>query len=508
MPADAVACSHGAFEVHRVARREPTERRLVERFDRHIDLEAARTRFDDGQAGTADGHRFSERETFERRVERKTHPGPSLALGPKKPRALDETGKHSGRTYHAVPEADAVPGCASAARNPRVFAFLAEARPLLLWTGMVRQVRAVDRFRSALSFVGGIAATVPSLVARAAPDEETQRVSTLQPADRARELLPLLALCLYAVVIVKAGWLADDAFASFRAASNLVNGYGLVSNPPERVQAFTNPLWTLLFALAYWPTKNAYAVGIVMGLVASLATVAVIAFSRRVEVLARALAVLTLALSQAFVDFSTSGLENPLSHLLLVRDLRLGAARALELRHRAPLGVSRVQPARSPTARRATARVAARAERASRIFERARVDGARVRPARPLGALRDRLLRLSAAEHRVLETQRHHRPLGVRESGAVVLRRIGVARSAHAARAPRGRGGAVRDAQVATLAVFARNRAVPRVRAARRRRFHGRALFHGSARARRRAALSRRRSRAAAAIRSRASGRS
>jgi arabinofuranosyltransferase len=183
---------------------------------------------------------------------------------------------------------------------------------------MVRQLRAVDRFRSALSFVGGMTATLPPFVAEAAPDDEPRRVSTLQPADRARELVPLLTLCLYAVVIVKAGWLADDAFASFRAASNLVNGYGLVSNPPERVQAFTNPLWTLLFALAYWPTKNAYAVGIVMGLVSSLATVAVIAFSRRVDVLPRALAVLTLGLSQAFVDFSTSGLENPLSHLLLV----------------------------------------------------------------------------------------------------------------------------------------------------------------------------------------------
>jgi arabinofuranosyltransferase len=160
----------------------------------------------------------------------------------------------------------------------------------------------------------------PSVVNRlvAAPVERTDRVSGLEPADRTRELVPLLALSLYAVVIVKTGWLADDAFASFRAAANLVNGHGLLSNPPERVQAFTNPLWTLLFALGYWPLKNAYAVAMCLGLACSIATVALVAFSRRVEVLPRVLAVVALCLSSAFVDFSTSGLENPLSHLLLV----------------------------------------------------------------------------------------------------------------------------------------------------------------------------------------------
>jgi len=148
--------------------------------------------------------------------------------------------------------------------------------------------------------------------------ERTERVSGVEPADRMRELLPLLALCLYAVAVIKAGWLADDAFASFRAAANLVNGHGLLSNPPERVQAFTNPLWTLLFALVYWPARNPYAVAISLGLVCSIAAVALIALSRRVDALTRAIAVLALCLSSAFVDFSTSGLENPLAHLLLV----------------------------------------------------------------------------------------------------------------------------------------------------------------------------------------------
>jgi arabinofuranosyltransferase len=41
----------------------------------------------------------------------------------------------------------------------------------------------------------------------------------------------------------------DDAFISFRYAENLVNGHGLVFNPGERVEGFSNPSWTLLFAI-------------------------------------------------------------------------------------------------------------------------------------------------------------------------------------------------------------------------------------------------------------------
>jgi arabinofuranosyltransferase len=184
---------------------------------------------------------------------------------------------------------------------------------------MVRTLWALSRFRlaSAAATSGGNAAVL---------DEGTARDSGLRQAERARELLPLLGLSLFAIAIVKNGWLADDAFASFRAAANLVSGHGLLSNPPERVQAFTNPLWTLLFALGYWPTKNAYAVAIALGLICSLATAFMIAFSRRkgspdqpeIEALPRTLGVLALCLSVAFVDFSTSGLENPLSHLLVV----------------------------------------------------------------------------------------------------------------------------------------------------------------------------------------------
>ena len=43
-------------------------------------------------------------------------------------------------------------------------------------------------------------------------------------------------------------WSCDDAFISFRYARQLVDGNGLVFNPGERVEGYTNPAWTLWIA--------------------------------------------------------------------------------------------------------------------------------------------------------------------------------------------------------------------------------------------------------------------
>ncbi|MCY3969078.1 MAG: hypothetical protein OXG74_04035 [Acidobacteria bacterium] len=52
--------------------------------------------------------------------------------------------------------------------------------------------------------------------------------------------------------LASAAWfLCDDAFISFRYARNLVEGHGLVFNPGERVEGYTNFLWVLELA-ALW----------------------------------------------------------------------------------------------------------------------------------------------------------------------------------------------------------------------------------------------------------------
>jgi hypothetical protein len=40
-------------------------------------------------------------------------------------------------------------------------------------------------------------------------------------------------------------WLSDDAYISFRYAENLANGLGLVFNRGERVEGYSNFLWTV-----------------------------------------------------------------------------------------------------------------------------------------------------------------------------------------------------------------------------------------------------------------------
>ena len=43
--------------------------------------------------------------------------------------------------------------------------------------------------------------------------------------------------------------LFDDAMVSMRYAENFINGNGLVMNPGERVEGYTNPLWVLYMAM-------------------------------------------------------------------------------------------------------------------------------------------------------------------------------------------------------------------------------------------------------------------
>ncbi|MCY3901568.1 MAG: hypothetical protein OXF76_00280 [Caldilineaceae bacterium] len=62
-------------------------------------------------------------------------------------------------------------------------------------------------------------------------------------------LLPWLVLLAWHSSV--AWFLTDDAFISFRYTRNLLEGHGLVFNPGERVEGYTNFLWILELA-AIW----------------------------------------------------------------------------------------------------------------------------------------------------------------------------------------------------------------------------------------------------------------
>jgi arabinofuranosyltransferase len=101
------------------------------------------------------------------------------------------------------------------------------------------------------------------------------------------------------------------------------------------VQVFTHPLWMLLLTVFYVITKEGYFTLIAVSILVSALAVYLVAFPWVQKKPAYTILILALLItSKAFIDFSTSGLENPLSYLLTVLFLwvyfeRLFASRTL-----------------------------------------------------------------------------------------------------------------------------------------------------------------------------------
>ncbi len=138
-------------------------------------------------------------------------------------------------------------------------------------------------------------------------------------------VIPLLAI--YFGVIIYTSWVSDDAFITYRSIQNVFHGYGAVFNVGERVQTFTHPLWFFLQSLFYLLTRlipppfglnKLFYGNIVISLILSITTFALFSFKIARSTQTAITGVLILTLSKAFIDYSTSGLENPLSHLLAI----------------------------------------------------------------------------------------------------------------------------------------------------------------------------------------------
>ncbi len=144
--------------------------------------------------------------------------------------------------------------------------------------------------------------------------------------------LALLALTLPVVLRGKSDtfdgvrywWLVDDAMISMRYGRNLAEGLGLVWNAGERVEGYTNLLWTLFMALVHLtplPDSKTSLVVLLANVAIAVATVPLIA--RLVRLLGggawatgAALAVYVLGADTFF--FATSGLETSLLSFLIV----------------------------------------------------------------------------------------------------------------------------------------------------------------------------------------------
>lgn len=123
---------------------------------------------------------------------------------------------------------------------------------------------------------------------------------------------------LFLIILLRTAWVCDDAYITFRTVDNFVHGFGLRWNIAERVQSYTHPLWMFIFSIFYFITREAYYTSIFLSIAISLAMFVLFCFKTGKENLAIISGALILIFSKALIDYSTSGLENALSHLLLV----------------------------------------------------------------------------------------------------------------------------------------------------------------------------------------------
>jgi arabinofuranosyltransferase len=126
----------------------------------------------------------------------------------------------------------------------------------------------------------------------------------------------VVAGVIFSIVFIANCWIGDDAFISFRVSDNLIHGYGPRWNVAERVQVFTNPLWTFLMAGVAAITGEFYYTAMAVSFVVCLLMLAVV-WRWLDHPLNGWLALALLVSSKSFVDYSSSGLEYPLTYLLL-----------------------------------------------------------------------------------------------------------------------------------------------------------------------------------------------
>ena len=132
-------------------------------------------------------------------------------------------------------------------------------------------------------------------------------------------------------------FLDDDAFISFRYARNLVEGQGLVYNPGERVEGYTNFLWVMLLAggaeLGLWPEVAAQAFG--LALHAGTLGLTYRTGRRLLPAPIYALVgVVLLGTHYSVLSFATGGLETALQTFLLSAGFHTLVARHLDGRWR------------------------------------------------------------------------------------------------------------------------------------------------------------------------------
>lgn len=134
----------------------------------------------------------------------------------------------------------------------------------------------------------------------------------------------LIAGSIFLQLTVGTGLFTDDPFISFRYAQNLLKGHGLVFNPGERVEGYTNFLWTLILALGMRLGFDPVSFSRYAGIGFHTLTLLVVMVVSRCTVNRfphYLLAPLILTTDRSFLKWGAGGLEAPLMGFLITSSL-------------------------------------------------------------------------------------------------------------------------------------------------------------------------------------------
>lgn len=131
-------------------------------------------------------------------------------------------------------------------------------------------------------------------------------------------LIGVFSFILLCFFLIKNAWISEDAFISFRVVDNFTHGYGLRWNTEERVQVFTHPLWVLLLSALQLCTLELVYTTIIFSFVITLALYLILWKAYGKDIYTWIIILLSTISSVSFLQYSSSGLENPLSNLLIL----------------------------------------------------------------------------------------------------------------------------------------------------------------------------------------------
>ena len=126
-------------------------------------------------------------------------------------------------------------------------------------------------------------------------------------------------------IVYRSAWISEDSFITLRYVSNTLNGYGAVFNPGEFVQGYTHPLWFLLLLIGSAISHDEIVAATILSLGLTLSSLLLFGYSLMAHTNDPLVAVFVFVLACSFfissdiwVSFQTGGLENALSHLLIL----------------------------------------------------------------------------------------------------------------------------------------------------------------------------------------------